>query len=313
MKLLIRAAGCHRSFMAVIGVVVAIFSAATTSGSMVGPVELGTAGDFTLLALTGSIDDSGPTGPDSNPYTVDGQVGVVNPGQKFQASGSVIYSGPIYLHSGVAFNNSAPGVPGPVTGPGVDSLLEQARSDAFFASNFALTLPVTASYGTISNNLTISKGSVGNYVFSIQNINFSGGKALTLDAPAGSAFILNISGGLTLSPGSIVLSGGLAANNVLINYTGTSDISTSGGGNASRIYASILAPNATVGLHPGFVGGSIIAGAITMSSGANVIPVPEVTPGSLVFGFLGFVVAFSSRRMLIARVRATSQRKERLD
>ena len=303
-----------RRFGIIAAVSAAVLLAVTTKASMVGPVDLGIAGNFALLALTGSIDDSGLVGPDSNPYTVDGQVGVVTPGEKFQASGSVRYSGPIYLHSGVIFDNSAPGVPSPTTGPAIDALLEQARIYAFSASNFALTLPVTASYGAITNNLSISQSSVGNYVFNIQSITFSGGKALTLDAPAGSTFILNISSGLTLSPGSIVLSGGLTAGNVLVNYTGTNDVSTSGGGNASRIYATILAPNATVGLHPGFVGGSIIAGAITMSSGANVIPVPEVTPGSVIFGFLGFVVAFSSRRMLMARARATSlQRRRRLD
>jgi choice-of-anchor A domain-containing protein len=310
MKPPIHVTAAHRFLVIASISAAAVLFSITADSSMIGPVDLGGAGDFALLALTGSIDDSGPAGPDSDPYTVDGRVGVVTPGQKFQASGSVAYNGPIYLHSGVTFNNSAPGVPPPTIGPAIDSVLEQARNDAFLASNFALTLPVTASYGSISNNLTISKASVGNYVFSIQNINFSGGKALTLHAPAGSAFILNISSGLTLSPGSIVLSGGLTANSVLINYTGTSDISTSGGGNASRIYATILAPNATVGLHPGFVAGSIIAGAITMSSGANVVPIPEVTPGSVIFGFLGFVVAFSSRRMLMARVRAVSEQRK---
>src|SRR4029077_13153194 len=109
-------------------------------------------------------------------------------------------------------------------------------------------------------------------------------------------------GGITLSPGSILLSGGLTPNNVLINYLGTNDIKTSGGGNSSRIYANILAPNAHVQLTPGFVAGFIIASSIQMASGANVVPVPEVTPGSVIFGFLGLVVAISSRRSLMARV-----------
>ena len=96
-----------------------------------------------------------------------------------------------------------------------------------------------------------------------------------------------------MTGGSILVAGGLNAADVLINYTGTSEFRFSGGGNTSRVYGTILAPNATVGLHPGFVLGSVIANAITMSSGADVIrPVPEVTPGSVIFGFLGLVVAY---------------------
>jgi choice-of-anchor A domain-containing protein len=282
--------------------------------SMIGAVDLGTAGDFTLLALTGGIQDSGPTGPDANPDSVVGTVGIASPGQKFQNSGSRTYTGPIYLHTGDTFNNSAQGVPQPQMSAAIDAKLEQASKDAFKASSFAASLAATATYGNINSSLTISENSVGNYVFDIQSINFSGGKSLTLDAPAGSSVILNIEGGgITLSPGSIVLAGGLTPNNVLINYTGKNDIKTSGGGNSSRIYANILAPNAHVQLTPGFVAGFIIAGSIQMSSGANVVPVPEVTPGSVIFGFLGLVVAISSRRSLMAKMRAISaQRKARL-
>jgi hypothetical protein len=65
-------------------------------------------------------------------------------------------------------------------------------------------------------------------------------------------------------------------------------------------------------LHPGFVFGRVIANAITMSSGANVImPIPEVTPGSVIFGFVGLIVAFTSRRALAARVRAVARNGRR--
>ena len=52
-------------------------------------IDLGAAGQFTLLALGGGIDDSGPLGPQANPYSIKGPIGVVTAGQKFQASGSV--------------------------------------------------------------------------------------------------------------------------------------------------------------------------------------------------------------------------------
>jgi len=98
---------------------------------------------------------------------------------------------------------------------------------------------------------------------------------------------------------------------VLINYTGFADVQFSGGGNTSQVYATILASNATVGLHPGLVVGSIIADAITMSSGANVVPVPELAPSSVIFGFLGLVVAVSSRRARAGRACAVVSRDSR--
>jgi len=282
----------------------------TAKGSV---VDLGQAGQFALLALNGGIQDSGPTGPDANPYSVNGPVGVASTGQQFQDSGSRTYNGPIYLHSGDTYNNSAPGVPQPTMGPSVDSLLEQAKQDAFNASSAALQLGQnpTATFGTINNDFSITESSSGHYVFNINTINFSGGKALTLNAPGGSTYLLNVSSGLVLTPGSIVLAGGLTADNVLINYTGSSDIRFSGGSNSSRVFGTILAPDANVVLSPGFVAGSIIASAIQMSSGANVelVPVPEVTPSSVIFGFLGLLVAVSSRRVLAGRARAVSTQR----
>ena len=275
------------------------FVASTATASMIGPVDLGTAGNFTMLALNGGIDDSGPL---TGANTVNGPVGVASAGQKFSASGSVRYTGPIYLHTGDTFQSSAPGVPQPQSSASIDSMLATARADAFAASSFAASLAATATFGTINNTMSITENSVGNYVFNINTISFSGGKTLTLDAPAGSSYILNVSGSITLSPGSILLAGGLTSDHVLINYTGTHDIQFSGGGNSSKVFGTLLAPNVTVGLHPGEIVGSLIAGSITMSSGAVVVP--EVTPSSVVFGFIGLVVAFGSRRTLMARVRA---------
>jgi choice-of-anchor A domain-containing protein len=263
-------------------------------------VDLGAAGQFGALALTTGIDDSGPLGPGGS-VSINADVGVASSGQSFSASGSVVYSGDLYLHTGVTYNNSALGVPLPQPQNATnDAFLAQARSDAFAASSFALTLGVTATYGTINTTTTISESAVGNYVFSLQGgINFSGNKTLTLSAPAG-----NISSQFVLTGGSILVSGGLTADNVLLNYTGTSDVRFSGGGNSSQVYGTILAPNAHVSLSPGLVVGSVIAAGLSLSSGAQILtPVPEVTPGSVIFGFLGLVITVGSRKTLAARLR----------
>ena len=189
-------------------------------------------------------------------------------------------------------------MPPPTTGASVDSYLEQASADAFAASSFAASLTPTATYGTIAANTTITETVAGNYVFDITKIDFSGGKALTLDAPAGSSYVLNISTGIVLTSGSILVAGGLSSTNVLINYTGTDAVTFSGGGNVSQVYGTILAPYAQVAIDPGVVFGSVIAASIKMSSGADIVPVPEVTPASMIFGFLGLVCIQKTWKMV---------------
>jgi len=281
-------------------VVALLAAAAFSTNARAGIVDLGAAAQFSALALTHGIDDSGPLGP-NGAYTIDGNVGIASSGQRLSASGSVRYSGEVFLHSGSTFNSSAPGVPSPQPQNAAnDAFLERARSDAFAASNFASGLAATATYGSITNNLTISQANAGNYVFNINSINFSGGKALTLNAPAGSSLVLNVTGSIVLTSGSILVSGGLTAADVLINYTGTSEVRFSGGGNTSQIYATVLAPYAEVGLHPGFIAAGVIADKITMSSGGQIgiTPVPEV---SSFFPIIGLLVAVGGTHILRRR------------
>jgi len=280
------------------------------SSARAGFVNLGAAGDFAALALTHGIDSSGPLGPNGQ-YTFNGNVGVASsgpippaPSQKFQASGSVSMppSAKLYLYSGDTFNSSAPGIPQPQPQNAAnDAFLTQARNDAFAASSFAAGLTPTATYGTINNNLTITEAAAGNYVFNISSINFSGGKALTLNAPAGSTYTLNISDSIVLTSGSILVSGGLTASDVLINYTGTNVVQFSGGGNSSQVYGTILAPLAEVGLHPGFVAGSVIADRITLSSGGQIGGMTVVPEMNALFPLFGLAIAVGSTHLLRRR------------
>jgi hypothetical protein len=276
--------------------IVTVLTSHTAQAGFSGPVNLGAAGGFAALALTGNIDDSGPL---TNPFTINGDVGVATSGKKFSASGSVSYNAHVFLHSGVTYNSSASNVPQPTTGASVDTLLDQAKTDAFNASAAALALGQnpTATYGTINNDFSITEANPGNYVFNLTGVNFSGGKVLTLSAPAGSSFVLNISTTFKLTFGSILLAGGLSPNDVLYNYTGTSDAAFSGGGNVSRVEGILLAPNATIGLHPGAIIGEAIGASVTMSSGAQIV-VPEAPVTSLLIfgGLIATGVAMRRRR-----------------
>ena len=81
--------------------------------------------------------------------------------------------------------------------------------------------------------------------------------------------MLNISTTFKLTTGSILLGGGLHAADVLYNYTGTTDVQFSGGGNASVVYGTILAPNATIGLQWGIFFALLAAGILAWT-GARV-------------------------------------------
>ena len=234
-----------------------------------------------------------------------GPIGVVNGNWTQSGGGQTDTQQPTTVYLSPGFTNNGPNVLKTVYDA---AKLNAAWNDAVNASAMLASLAPTQTFGAITTGMTISEATKGDYVFNISSINLNQ-SALTLSAPAGSQFVLNISGNITLNGGSqgngILLAGGLTSNDVFINLTGTdSNLTTSGGGNAQQIFGTVIATglNASVNLHPGQINGEIIARTLTTSSGA--LEVPEVTPSSVIFGFIGLVVAFGSRRTLMARVRA---------
>jgi Putative Ice-binding-like adhesive domain len=234
-----------------------------------------------------------------------GPIGVVNGNWTQSGGGTTNTQQPTTVYLSPGFTNNGPNVLKTVYDA---AKLNAAWNDAVNASAMLASLAPTQTFGAITSAMTISEATKGDYVFNISSINLNQ-SALTLSAPAGSQFVLNISGNITLNGGSqgngILLAGGLNSSDVFINLTGTdSNLTTSGGGNAQQIFGTVIATglNASVNLHPGQINGEIIARTLTTSSGA--LEVPEVTPSSVIFGFIGLVVAFGSRRTLMARVRA---------
>jgi hypothetical protein len=274
-------------------------------------VDLGEAQQYAALALYHDIMISGPSG-------VTGNAGVANSaanmdvGDKLDISGSSFVTGNADLHTGVTYNHSGTAFVGQLNqNAATDNILNQAFNDALNAATFAASLS-GQNLNVSDNNLTISKASVGNYAFNLSNINLSGTHAITLSAPVGSTFTFNITGGFMLSGSSnIHLAGGLTQNDVLYNIIGNgSNVTLSGG---AYVEGVILAPHRQADIGPtgaaGFTVNQIIADAISIHSGGMVVtPVPEVAPSSVIFGFLGLVVAVSSRRVLGGRVRAVASR-----
>ena len=274
---------------------------ATSFAAQASVVNLGSAAGWSVLTYnSNNTSDSAFNG---------GPIGVVN-GNWTQSGGAQTNNQkPTTVYLSPGHTNNGPAVETTVFDA---AKLNAAWNDAVNASNAMAAMAPTQTFGAITSGLTISENSVGTYVFNISSISLNQDH-ITLSAPAGSTFVLNISGNITLNGGNqgngILLAGGLTSNNVFINLTGAnSNVTTSGGGNANQIFGTVLAvgANASVNLHPGQINGEIIARTLTTSSGSLGV-VPEVTPSSVLLGFVGFVVAFGSRRSLMARVRTSAK------
>lgn len=247
------------------------FLCANTSHATV--VDLGSATGFSILTY-----NSNNT---SDSAFQNGPIGVVNGNWTQSGGGQTDTQQPTQVILSPGHTNNGPNVETTVFNA---SLLNSAWTDATNASAMLASLAPTQTLGAITTGQTISESTVGHYVLSISSINLNQ-SALTLSAPAGSTFVLNISGNITLNGGSqgngLLLAGGLASTDVVLNLTGAnSSLTTSGGGNAQQINAIVLATgaNASVDLHPGQINGEVIATNFSSSSGALIMPPPTVVP-----------------------------------
>jgi choice-of-anchor A domain-containing protein len=271
--------------------------------------ELGLADGFAMLALEGNIQQAGAANPNAPvPNLVQGDIGVASSGFKYQGS-SVNDPGNFLIHTGSRSSASGPSITGQVLqSSDIDIKLESAKNSAYQASAQFAAMAPNQTFGKISSTTTISEKSVGTYVFSLAGIDLGNNEVLTLSAPAGSRFILNISGDMKLSGGGGVLigvAGGLSATDVLFNLV-SGDVSTSGGGNASVINGSILDPYGKVNLSPGMVNCAIIADNITLASGASVInPIPPI-PEASTFVPLGLLLGIAGGMDLVRRRRVAT-------
>ncbi|HVS35504.1 MAG TPA: choice-of-anchor A family protein, partial [Gemmataceae bacterium] len=163
------------------------------------------------------------------------------------------------------------------------------------ASTFAALTPTqSVPSGAISGTTTVSAANPGGLnVLNVTGINLGNGQTLTLSGSAGSQFVVNDSGGLTLNSGAIALSGGVTADDVVFNMINGGAVSTSGGlNNESVLNGLVLDATGKIQLTPGLVNGEIVGGDnINLASGATInnTPTPAVAPAppSLVLMSLG--------------------------
>ncbi len=118
-----------------------------------------------------------------------------------------------------------------------NSVTQQAATDATNVSLYASSLAATQTFGTISGTSTIN-GNGGLNVIDATNIQ---NDTLTLNGTANDYFVFNISG-LVNTNRSMTLTGGLTADHILFNLTGSGTVlfQTSGG---DVLYGTFLAVN----------------------------------------------------------------------
>jgi tripartite motif-containing protein 71 len=224
-------------------------------------------GQWAVLGMGGIGSTSSTSISMSGSSSVKGTIantGVANAGS-VNMSGSSLINGILSLNTAGHLNKSGTStiVGGIQQNTSTDAVLDQAVADALAASQSAAALPATITSPTsitisnLSQNITITGGTGAN-ILNITNIAISNG-TLTLSAPHGGWFIMNVSGSFALSGASrIVLAGGITSSDVLYNFAGgKGNVSMSGGSSVAGI---LLAPQRAISLSNSTVTGEIISG-----------------------------------------------------
>ena len=232
---------------------------------------LGAASGCTVLQLDAAkVSITGPAGG------ILGDV-CIGPNGRLSMSGDEYVTGTINLAPGAKFSNSSHGTVNVVQN--VD--LSAEISAAYAAAANAAGLPCTQSYTKLDGkNVTTITGVAGINVICVGDVSLSGTQ-VTLTGPAGTRFIINVTGKFVLTGGGkgpqIRVDGGVQPKDVLYNIIGAgADVAFSGGGGgvnccAAIVDGTLLAPYRKINLSPGLVNGEVISGKdISIVSGSSV-------------------------------------------
>lgn len=163
-----------------------------------------------------------------------------------------------------------------------DSLLDLAVSQAIATSQAAAALPSTRAFTNLdlerSQSTTLTGAPGETVVLSLRDFEMSGNSTLTLQGTATTMFIINVKRQFLLSGNArIVLSGGVAWNNVLFNVLGKgSDVTLM---NQAHLEGMLMANRRTVKiLGNATLSGSMIGKTIVLRGRATVTHPPVTSP-----------------------------------
>lgn len=271
------------------------------------PIDLGAAGGFTVLGLTdGEVIINSAT-------SLSGTVGygrnvVSNTNQKVDT-----FIGTVKKHSTASVTiTEATFAPtgGVLEGSAIDAELDQANADAIAASAFYGAMAGT-SLGALGDGDNLDLTSTGGVnVYAIDSLDYKE-DSITLAGGVGDSFVFNIAGDFDFSSSSVILTGGLLAENVLFNFTDASAVKINK--SDTNFVGTILATTGFVDYHnPASFTGRIIARDINLHSNFNIsgtetdAATPAPAPGALsllMAGLVGLGVG-SGRRGQRAQVKA---------
>jgi choice-of-anchor A domain-containing protein len=258
--------------------------------------DLGSAGpsNWQILSLghcsSGTCDTATTNVSISASSQVDGNVGVA-PSGSLSLSGSQIYGNAYVDTAGTVSKSNGSTITGTTTQSSAENtLLDSATTAAMSAYTAALndTATITAP-GTLGTSATTITGTSGINVISLTNLTLSGSsESLTLSAPTGGVFVIDISGSFSVLNGAdITVAGGVSALNVMYNVTGTgSAVTFNGSSGSTDVQGIVLAPYRDITLSGSNVDGEIISGNLNISiQNTSTVDVPE--PATLTFLAMG--------------------------
>jgi choice-of-anchor A domain-containing protein len=268
-------------------------------------LDLGAAANYVILQYNQS-------GSGQTQFSISGGSTVLNGPLGSAANTRVNFSGmppsgPLYQSSvntgGDNYNTLTP-----VTGATVDAALASAVSTAQSQATYYAGLTLTQSDSNVVSGGETFTGNGGVNVIGLTNgINMTNGSAITISGSANDVFIFDVSSQfVSNNGGSIVLTGGVTADDILWNYTGTSAAAFTGGSVGSNYWdGTVLAPYAQINLHDRSFNGAYISGqniSITSNPAINFMPftppssVPEPATYATTLGALLCVVGLVRRR-----------------
>jgi hypothetical protein len=212
-------------------------------------VSLGAAGNFGVLGLAN-------TSITNNLFvTVNGNEGVSQGGRLSNLLLTTVI-GSAYEQAAGQYAGLARPNGGVIVNAG---LLTQADADAANMAAQAKALPATQTFGSVGSPTTV----IGNGGLNVIDINGTITASLSLSGGANDTFVVNVSGTVNFSAGAnLGLAGGLTADHVLYNFTGSGGtIATASG---SVLNGTLLAPAYSFSLG-GTLNGAAIGGGSSLS------------------------------------------------
>lgn len=239
-------------------------------GASAGTITLGTAANYAVFGSAGT-------------ETITNSLVTINGNEGISAGGSIANNAPSIINGNVYESSS-----GQYSGPGKLNGSLITNSSLLTTNNTDLTNALTAMGGLTTNAGTLSGissattiGAVGTQtVVDVSgNINLNNAN-LTINGASGDQFIIRVNGGMNMmGTASVLLTGGVTANDVFFDFTGSSGdtISTKVGDTLNGVY---IAENESMTLDGSWNGEIIGDEGITLMSAATVTAATAMPEGA---------------------------------